>query len=67
MFSPNWSLKGEALYWDLGNMNVNTNARASEGSGQIWGHTSVNYSGIMARAGLNYHINLAAAPIATKY
>jgi outer membrane immunogenic protein len=73
MFMPNWSLKAEALYWDLGRMNVNT---ASFGispdptelnNAAGWGRTSVNYSGVIARAGVNYHFNWGAAPVVASY
>jgi outer membrane immunogenic protein len=67
MFMPNLSLKGEALYWDLGRMTVNTKALGGDGINKIWGNSSVNYSGIMTRVGLNYHLNLTAPPISTKY
>lgn len=67
MFMPNWSLKGEALYWDLGRMNINTVSYLSTGGGLAWGRTNVNYSGVMARAGINYHFNFSAAPVVAKY
>jgi outer membrane immunogenic protein len=78
MFMPNWSLKGEAIYWDLGRMNVNTSAYGSGinipsaagflgNSNYGWGRTSVQYSGIIARAGINYHFNFGSAPVAAKY
>lgn len=52
MFLPNWSLKGGALYGDLGRMNVNTvNYGISPFPTALnntigWGHTSVNYTGV---------------------
>ena len=67
MFMPNWSLKGEALYWDLGRMNVNTISYLSTGDTLGWGRTNVNYSGVMARAGVNYHFNFGAAPVVAKF
>ena len=68
MFMPNWSLKAEALYWDLGRMNVNTISYVSDASSSGWGRTSVNYSGVTARAGINYHFNwVGSAPINAKY
>ena len=72
MFMPNWSLKAEALYWDLGRMNVETAAispalAAATGGGVAWGRSSVNYSGITARAGINYHFNWGSAPVVAKY
>ncbi len=62
MFMPNWSLKAEGLYWDLGSMTVRSNpwgeeqttlAVSSTVSGT--GATNVSYSGVAARTGLNYH------------
>jgi outer membrane immunogenic protein len=73
MFMQNWSLKAEALYWDLGRMNVETVAygvtgKPSEFSNNIgWGRTSVSYSGVQAKAGINYHFNWGAAPVVAKY
>ena len=85
MFMPNWSLKGEALYYNLGNMNVSTTSVAGASYGQalvvpnvataqvytsnsvLSGHTSVNYQGVMARAGLNYHFNFGSAPVVAKF
>ncbi len=49
----NWSLKGEALYWDLGSMNANAVASHAGAAPLIWGRTSVNSSGVLARAGIN--------------
>lgn len=82
MFMPNWSLKGEAIYWNLGNMNVATSsvdispAQSLTISGNTIplisnsitsGQTTVNYQGIIARAGLNYHFSWATTPIVAKY
>jgi outer membrane immunogenic protein len=73
MFMQNWSLKAEALYWDLGRMNVETLAygvtgKPSEFSNNIgWGRTSVSYSGVQAKAGINYHFNWGAAPVVASY
>jgi outer membrane immunogenic protein len=86
MFMPNWSLKFEGLYYNLGNMNVTTSAvagasygqafdpspyglvaQAGAGAGAISGNTRVNYQGIIARAGINYHFNWGAAPVVASY
>jgi outer membrane immunogenic protein len=82
MFVPNWSLKGEALYYSLGNMNVSNvaatsailgqneplwAAQAYSGTGLIAGQTSINYQGIIARAGVNYHFNFASVPVVAKF
>jgi outer membrane immunogenic protein len=82
---PNWSLKAEAIYWNMGNMTLPTAAVAaapasnnSDGSlpvasigGQsatAIGATRVNYQGVIARAGVNYHFNwFAPAPVVAKY
>jgi outer membrane immunogenic protein len=83
MFMPNWSLKAEAIYWNMGNMTLPTVALAaapydyphssgdsswySSGATAI-GATRVNYQGVIARAGVNYHFNWgSAAPIVAKY
>jgi len=69
MFTPNWSLKAESIYYNLGNMSLSTVAMAAPvqgpisylqtnaGPGTIAGNTSINYQGIIARVGLNYHFN----------
>lgn len=85
MLTDNWSLKAEALYWNLGSMNVNTSALGSgintppggpaagvtwaflNSTNLGWGRTSVQYSGVIARAGVNYHFNLGTAPVVAKY
>ncbi|MGJ0505584.1 MAG: outer membrane protein [Methylocystis sp.] len=65
MFMPNWSVKAEGIYWNMGNMNVPTatfaaapvsTALNSAGIGGI-GATRVNYQGVIARAGVNYHFH----------
>jgi outer membrane immunogenic protein len=82
MFMPNWSLKAEAIYWNMGNMTVPTAAFAAapvstsseycshfynNGASAI-GATRVNYQGVIARAGVNYHFNwFAPAPVVAKY
>ena len=68
MFMPNWSLKAEALYCDLGRMNIETAAFNPTENLVGWGRSSVNYSGVTARAGVNYHFNWGgSAPIVAKY
>lgn len=86
MFMPNWSLKAEAFYWDMGSMNVNTAALSNSGlHGQdcesygycsesiaytpvnTFGTTRVNFQGVTARAGVNYHFNWGAAPVVAAY
>ena len=73
LFMPNWSLKAEALYWDLGRMNVQTASWGVSGNASNvvnnigWGRSSVSYQGVMARAGVNYHFNWGAAPVVASY
>lgn len=82
LFSDNWSLKGEAIYWNLGNMNVLTEnwAVSPVTSASIIGTTipvlsnavastnaKVNYQGIIARFGVNYHFNVGSMPVVAKY
>lgn len=74
-FASQWSLKAEALYWDLGRMNVQTTAFGVSGSNRTgnvannmgWGNASVNYSGVIARAGINYHFDWAGKQIVASY
>ena len=79
MFLPNWSLKTEALYYDLGTATFANGPIAATGAsisalgvtilpalGTInQGVTRVHYDGIIARAGVNYHFNWGASPVAS--
>ena len=83
MFMPNWSLKAEALYWDLGRQDMQTAAIGVSPARSVvdpsvrfasgiannldFGRTSVSYQGVMARAGVNYHFNWGAAPVVASY
>ena len=73
MFMPNWSLKAEALYWDLGRMNVQTATFGVSGNATTvantlgWGRSSVSYQGVQAKVGVNYHFNWGAAPVVAAY
>lgn len=63
MFAPNWSLKGEGIYWNLGNLNIPTTAIAVAPNSSLRplvaiGNVHTNYHGIIARVGINYHFNL---------
>ncbi len=64
MFLPNWSLKGEGIYWNLGNLNIPSAALAAAPNAPLEplatiGNVRVNYQGVIARAGINYHFNLS--------
>jgi outer membrane immunogenic protein len=72
LFAPNWSVKAEYLYYDLGSVtyglsllqNFNT-AGTLFTSGAPVSRTS--FKGNIVRAGLNYHFILAPAPVVAKY
>lgn len=73
MFMPNWSLKGEASYWDLGRMNVQTATIGVSPSlnefanGLGYGRTSVAFSGVQAKLGVNYHFNWGSDVVVAKF
>ncbi len=66
MFAPNWSLKAEALYYDLGAASFASSpvgALFNNGNNIIFANiptTRVRFDGVIARAGLNYHLNWGA-------
>lgn len=66
MFKDNWSFKAEAIYWNLGNLNV-VSATVSP-AGATSSNVRVNYQGVIGRAGVNYHFNLPTpAAVVAKY
>jgi outer membrane immunogenic protein len=79
MMAPNWSIKGEALYYDLGNTTVSNTAynatpaypynSATTASTNPMGGSSTRayYQGVIARAGVNYHFNLGSMPVVAKF
>jgi outer membrane immunogenic protein len=81
MFMPNWSLKAEGIYWNMGNMNVPTASFAAAPVSVNWssplsannplatvGNVRVNYQGVIARMGINYHFNWGgSAPVVAQY
>ncbi len=69
MMAPNWSIKGEALYYDLNDTVVSNSTYSGGFAGSIGGSTTrAYYQGVIARAGVNYHFNLAnIAPIVAKF
>lgn len=74
MFLPNWSAKVEYLYYDLGRLSgtvVNNYWGTNAAAGDNGIMSSSNYegraTGNVIRAGVNYHINWATAPIVAKY
>lgn len=74
MFSQNWSVKGEYLYYDLGAVSYSIAPLATtSGSNQgifslVIPKASTRFNGNIIRAGVNYHFNLTnAAPIVAKF
>ncbi len=83
MFLPNWSLKAEYLYYDLGSVQASTvvaagfpeveavgrqNGYSSGGTSFAYTTTaSTRFNGNIVRAGVNYHFNWGAAPVVAKY
>lgn len=60
MVSQNWSVKGEALYYDLGGLSVNNQSIRADGIPAYAAsamNTKVSYQGVIARAGVNYHFD----------
>ena len=72
LFAPNWSVKVEYLYYDLGSVtygltplqNFNT-AGTLFTNGAPFSRTT--FRGNIVRAGLNYHFNLLPTPVVAKY
>ncbi|HUI21125.1 MAG TPA: outer membrane beta-barrel protein [Methylocella sp.] len=75
MFLPNWSLKAEYLYYDLGKVTYTLSPLAFSsptfGSALLYASapfSSTRFNGSVVRAGINYHFNWGApAPIVAKY
>ncbi|MFZ3325457.1 MAG: outer membrane beta-barrel protein, partial [Methylocella sp.] len=68
LFYPNWSLKVEYLYYDLGHVNFTMSPLVNSVAGVPVtvgaGSGSTRFNGNIVRAGLNYHIDLSMlAPI----
>jgi len=71
-FMQNWSIKGEAVYYDLGSLSVSNLTYYPDngfaGRNPLGGSTSLAYySGILSRLGVNYHFNFASAPVVAKF
>jgi outer membrane immunogenic protein len=77
MFLPNWSVKAEYLYYNLGNISGSvtnifhpTGFATTGGSIRIESITTYhsNIAGNIVRAGINYHFNFAnVAPVVAKF
>jgi outer membrane immunogenic protein len=70
MMAPNWSIKGEAMYYDLGSTAVNNGYFSADNAAQLFAGGSTTrayYQGVIARGGVNYHFNLASVPVVAKF
>jgi outer membrane immunogenic protein len=76
LFAPNWSVKAEYLYYDLGNVSYSAGALVDGFTVPIPGEialftnavqSTTRFNGNIVRAGLNYHFNWGGAPIVAKY
>jgi outer membrane immunogenic protein len=74
MFFPNWSLKAEYIYYNLGNVETTLFLRgyplgyvaasgAQPGPPYVASTAKYSVAGNIARAGVNYHFNWGAAPV----
>jgi outer membrane immunogenic protein len=70
MFIPNWSIKAEYLYYDLGKQTTDNQFVAYSPSGAQWTYGSYGsraFNGNIVRAGMNYHFTWGAAPVVASY
>ncbi|MCI0734775.1 MAG: outer membrane beta-barrel protein [Beijerinckiaceae bacterium] len=78
LFLPNWSVKVEYLYYDLGSVTgalsplINIGGPGSAAPGSIFSsafaQSSTRFRGNIIRAGINYHFNwFAPAPVVAAY
>jgi outer membrane immunogenic protein len=72
MFLPNWSVKVEYLYYDLGSVSFGLSPLTTTVTGvgvfsTAFPQSSTRFNGNIVRAGLNYHFNWAPAPVVAKY
>jgi outer membrane immunogenic protein len=72
LFLPNWSLKVEYLYYDLGRVTFGLSPLTHTAVGVAPltvtdNLASTRFNGNIVRAGLNYHFSMAPPPIVAKY
>jgi outer membrane immunogenic protein len=73
MFLPNWSLKVEYLYYDLGSVSfaqtplVDFDVVTNTALSSAIVRSSTRFNGNIVRAGINYHFNWLPAPVVAKY
>ena len=64
-FTPNWSMKAEYLYYDLGSNTVNVAVIPGSGGGGTGYNTRFHNDGHIVRAGLNY--KFGGGPVVARY
>jgi len=73
MFLPNWSLKAEYLYYDIGSVTYNLSPlvdivpATGTALSTAFARSSTRFNGNIVRAGINYHFNWTPAPVVAKY
>ena len=72
MFRPNWSLKAEYLYYDLGTVSMNAETIRYDVQYDFIRITHVStfaprFNGNIARAGVNYHFNMDYPSVVAKF
>jgi outer membrane immunogenic protein len=73
MFLPNWSLKVEYLYYDIGRVSyalsplVDNSLVTGTALSTAFARSSTRFNGNIVRAGINYHFNWTPAPVVAKY
>jgi outer membrane immunogenic protein len=71
LFYPNWSLKVEYLYYDLGQLSVPMSPLVHQIDGISVATSapfaSTRFDGSIVRAGVNYHFNFGTPPVVAKY
>jgi opacity protein-like surface antigen len=74
MFHPNWSVKAEYLYYDLGAVSTSGPVAGTSPSGApfaaftLASQASARFNGHIVRGGVNYHFDFGApSPILAKY
>jgi outer membrane immunogenic protein len=59
MFAPNWTVKGEYLYYDLGHVSVAPPPVTGTVGGTVFTAVGISstahFNGSIARVGVNYH------------
>jgi len=62
--TPNWSVKVEYLYFDLGHMTDSALTTLPQLAGMGTVTAASNFRGSIVRAGINYHFN---TPVVARY